>query len=151
VSLSDKIKSRMDAILKELDSSAFKKEVGEKITGNIKKRTRVGRATDKHGGTATAITKLSANYKKQRKSLRKSGVLSNQTTPAKSNLTKTGKMLDSLHHTTSTGRVSIEVGRDERRKATEVQEAGRPFLNLTNLDLKEITDLIKARVLKYLK
>lgn len=150
--LSDLIKKSVSKAVKDLQSKDFKEEVGRMVRDNIKLRTRLGKAASKTGGRAKKLKELSEPYKKERKRLRKKGVLSGDTTPAKSNLTKTGEMIDSLEYKINGDGVSVEVtGTENIRKAKENADMGRPFMYLTKIDIKAIQDLIQERIFKHFK
>lgn len=152
MNLSDLIKKRLEAAMKELTSSQFKKEVGERVKDGIVDRTRQGKAAQSEGARPKKLEPLTEGYKKYRKSLRKRGILSSKTQPARSNLTKTGEMLDSVQSKVSGEKITIQVTGDENiRKANENAKMGRPFMNISDLDIKEIRDLISTVVSKYLK
>jgi len=123
-------------------------EIGEEAVDDIVKRTRLGYGVEKNGDKKGKLKPLSESYKEQRKEERKEGRLSTATSPSKSNLTRTGAMLDDLYHEVEEDGVTIRF----KSKFSDVKAAkvsrSRPFLNLSDLQVKRITrkvgDLIKS-------
>jgi hypothetical protein len=142
---------------RELIRPSNMRKYGEQAAAMIKLRTRLGQGVERDGAEKTALKSLSDRYKKQRKALQKEGKLSDQTSPGKSNLTRTGQMLDS-QGVTSVGEGEAFVGpsgtRDDGKKnedvAAYVTYAGRPFNNLSKIEVKRVNDAIKSDLKKLL-
>lgn len=86
---SKNLKKIMDELLRQAEESL--NDLGNEAAQLIKKRTRLGYGVSEVGGTKEKLEPLSEPYKKQRK-----GKISGPTTPAKSNLTYSGELLDDL-------------------------------------------------------
>ncbi len=97
-----------------------------------------------------------ANYQKKnqkavyRQSLASAGGLSQFTSPKKSNLTRSGQLLDSIagkNPTTRTVHVGPTGQRDDGKTNQKIGEyvsdAGRPFNNLSEIELKRVSDYIR--------
>lgn len=133
-------------------NSATLNDIGKLVTNNVKTRTRRGFGVTKEGGASSKLNPLSITYKKQRKRLKSQGKLSSETRPAKSNLTKSGAMVDSLEYTISRNTVTISVtGANNRLKAREQGRVGRVFMNLNKREIKDIGDAIKKAIGENLK
>ena len=134
----------------------------------IRRRTLLGFGVPVDGRKRERLKKLSSSYIEQRKGqavyfTSKSGKvirvptsakfrsrmsLSTKTTPSKSNLTLTGQLLDSLKGTvTGFGRGVIKVtgqrddGGTNEDIASFVDDNGRPFLHLSNNEIKQLAIL----------
>lgn len=108
----------------------------------IHDRTKDGLGVDQMGGTAAGLKPLSDRYIKARKRMR----LHPTTSPATSNLTKSGQMLDDMQARTQGG--SWFVGFRTRRSAKVagyVEEGGRPFLFLAASELRLLAVSFKTR------
>lgn len=136
-------KSLFKSINKKVDELTNKSgmdEVGEEAVDMVKKRTRLGYGAD--GRKKEKLGKLSEGYQKQRKKKK----LSKSTSPSKSNLTNTGKMLDDLTHTSQDESTTIEFNTQESLKKAEwVTKGGRPFMSLTAQEKKRITKFLQEK------
>lgn len=144
-------------ILKELKKHLPK--VAEMMEADILKRTRLGYGVDKNYGSKEALAKLADSYKAQRRRLKKSGKLSSKTSVSKSNLTKSGSMLDSLNSKIDKNKMQITVkpegidkdGVSNRDKARWAQEGStnrpkRPFLYLSTPEIKRIREFLRKEL-----
>lgn len=143
---------QVQAIIDEIKSKENLDELGKDVVEIIKKRTRLGYGCSEEGNKER-LEPLSPSYVKTRKDWKKTGHLSSATSPAKSNLTLTGEMIDSLESSANNeGELFIELSDDfSRRKAIWNSEMGRPFMGLTKQEEKRVTDLIKDKVAKLVK
>lgn len=127
----------------------------------VVKRTRLGYGVPVAGGSKELFKKLSPNYVKQRKMFAGLNAL---TRPNKSNLTRTGQMLDSIAAHTEKGAITIRptgTRRDGQKnydiaKYNEDGGKGRPrriFMNISQLEFNQVKrfyrkmfgDLVKSR------
>ena len=129
------------AIDKAIDASTLN-ETGRYLANQIKIRTRQGRGVENSEDRTTYRLKpLSSSYVAQRRRLRRLGLLSRSTSAARSNLTRTGEMLDSIDFTTNNREKSIYLdfsNRASQQKAEYVSN-DRPFFNLSQGDINEVT------------
>jgi hypothetical protein len=105
----------------------------------VKKRTRSGKGSTPQGNE-TNLKPLSPSYIKARQKMN----LSPDTSPSKSNLTKSGDMLDDItaNVKASNDKINITIGFNsakERKKAGYVSDE-RPFMNLTKAEEKQLAD-----------
>lgn len=142
----------LELAIDEATSKATAEAIGEYSAEQIKKRTRVGKGVDKFAGKQEAL-KIKASTKRIRKGLKDAGKLSPETTPAKANLTRTGKLLDSMNYKYDAGSTTIEIGVSKRqqRKANELEEQGHKFLNLTRGEFKHVIEIMVKRIVQKLK
>jgi hypothetical protein len=142
-----KIAAQIDALTKEfLDKEAWTL-VGEYAVGKIKARTRKGFGVSERGEKTQRLAGLKDNYKEQRKRLKQQGKLSGETSPNKSNLTKTGEMLDNFKVTPTENSVTISFNSPKlSARARYVSDKGRPFLNLSKQELWKVNKIIKDAI-----
>ncbi len=88
----DDIVKRWDKQLRDSVSARQMKLLGNEAIRLIQERTRRGYGVEKDGGPQRRLKRLSSAYIKQRRRMR----LSQFTTPGKSNLTRSGRMLAGL-------------------------------------------------------
>lgn len=132
----------------------------------IRRRTRLGYGVKKEGGTKGKLKELSDSYKARRR--KKASELHSETTPARSNLTYTGQMLDSIY----AQRVSLnefvlslrpyrkpvptKKKNAKKRQLTNEQVAefneqkGRTFFNLSRSELRQVEIELRESVRKAL-
>ena len=136
---SKELQQAMLKTLRSLSSKSAMKLLGEDFVKDLKKSLRLGRAAKEFNGSASTIKKLSKPYKDQRRRLKGKGLLHNETTPAKSNLTQTGEMIDDIN--TKARKREVTVGfksRSSRDKAKWNTDSGRPFMNVSKGQFKRI-------------
>lgn len=166
----DKISKEITDILKKRTKSAILKGVIdsdyiEELKSRIVKRTKLGTGVDPDTGASQRLKKLSEGYKKTRK--RRRGSLDGTTTPAKSNLTATGQLLNSLEVIKKVIQDGISLtitvkdprgtnldGKQSKignKKLVEYLKAGgRQFLGLTKSQQNEILKDIRQILKKFL-
>lgn len=157
----DKLKA--DAV-KKVTSSIKKNDLqslGDFIAAMIRKRTRLGYGVNNTGGDRFKLADLKGRPKpysstiRAREYLKAKGELSSLTTPTKSNLTATGRMLDSIRAVVRGLGVTIFIPNSSRpdSKATNKEiaryneEKGRPFFNLSGSEIRQL----KNEVVKMIK
>jgi len=130
------------------------------LASDIRIRTRLGYNALKSGGKRTKLKPLKPSTKKGREYLKRRGGLSGLTKPARSNLTRTEQMLNALRGLgKGTGKGVVEVKASGRSDSKETNAAvagyaedhGRPFLNLTSKEVKELKQNIKKDIVKQFK
>ena len=129
-----------DALNKVADKETMQ-DLGEAASELIKKRTRLGYGVDTPEGSKKRLKPLSDPYKKKRKKDKPTG----PTTPTRSNLTSSGKMLDNLGPVKPTN-TSVSIGfsdKEQEQKAEWVSEE-RPFNNLSKSEVKQIEQELVA-------
>lgn len=136
--------------LDEVSDKDAMDDIGGELVEDIKKRTRLGQGVDKSLGRQSKFKPLAASTKKSRGYKSKRGELKGRTTPAKSNLTETGDMLNSLDHKASKGNVTVDVSSKEADKAEYVSE-DRPFMNISKAQDRKIKKKIEEDLAKQLK
>ena len=129
-------------------SDALRAKIGQYAVDRIKTRTRLGKGVKEFNTPSEKLKPLSRAYIKQRV---KDSKLSSQTTPSKSNLTRSGGMLDSLTYKVSGDKVIIGFDKSSaERKAGYVSDE-RPFLTLSTAEYNGLIRLIRKEVLKKLQ
>lgn len=137
---------------KKLKASAGRADMmrlGNYVLNLIKARVRKGYGATKHGGAQKKLKRLSDPYQKQRARIR----LSPFTTPKKSNLTRSGRLIGGLRVAVENGVVIIRPsgtsreGTPNQEVAKEVSKA-RPFLFMTKGEIRSATEYFKKEILK---
>jgi hypothetical protein len=131
----------MEELLKEATKGDSLKDLGDEAAFLIQKRTRLGYGAAEQGGSKQKLEPLSGPYKKQRKSK-----ISGPTTPAKSNLTLSGQMLDNIESFISEdGKVTVgfkegSVAFDKAKWNSKL----RPFNFLTKAEIAQLRKKLEA-------
>lgn len=114
----------------------------EEAKAMIYARTKAGKAVGSYNGGESPLKKLSPSYIRRRQTF---AGLHPTTSPGKSNLTRTGQMLESLAVEEMPGGKFFVVVRGTRKGggsnaevAQWVTEQGRPFLNLSRRQLDKL-------------
>lgn len=149
--------------LAKLVDISLMKILGDFARELIIKRTRLGYGVVIPEAEKTRLKPLKESYIEVRKKDKKKGRLFNETTPRKSNLTRTGQMLDSIRYWIRDNgyRKAIELfvpdsrrndGRTNNEVAGHVQSNGRIFFNLSKQEKTQIKRLaikeLRARIKK---
>lgn len=143
----DDLNKRLKSLVNGVVDKKLMDKIGSETVPVVKKRTRRGFGVNKDGDKAVKLKGISESTKKQRRRLKKQGKLNSETTPAKSNLTRSGKMIDSLDYVASTNEVTISPkGDNNKDKAAGQENQGRSFLNLSKGEIKNIEDIIAEKI-----
>jgi hypothetical protein len=143
-------KQLFDRLQKSVDDSISKSsmdDIGKALVEIIRVRTRLGYGVGATGDQRQKLKPLSLLYREYRRKNRR--LMSPQATVNRSNLTFTGQMLDSLDVVSSKkGALSIaptgtrKGGLKNLTLARYVAEQGRPFMSLSNNELKQLSRII---------
>lgn len=147
---SKRFKSLIQEVVDKVSTPSAMEELGEAACELIRKRTLLGYGVDEQGSSKRKLKKLSDPYKKQRK---KNSELSGNTTSARSNLTQTGHMLESLSPQKSS-KGAVTIGFDDsfaENKAEWNAEKDRPFNYLSKSEIKQIEQALSDEVAKRIK
>lgn len=138
------ITEKLKAALKEAVKKKALLPTGEFIASIIAKRTRLGYGVKRNYGEKAPLKKLKESTILQRTKFAKSGKLSQLTRPGKSNLTRTGQLLDSLKVISVRDgeiRITPEGQRDDGKTNLEVaryqEEAGRIFNRISKAEFNQ--------------
>jgi len=146
----NKFTNALGIVVKESASQRAMREYGKRAIRLISKRTRNGFGVKKSGAKSTRLAKLRPSTIASRKSspLLNRGL----TSPGKSNLTFTGRLIDSLLvKEVQNGKVVIGADRNRRKggitneELASLMEKGssnrkaRPFLNLSSNEIKTLS------------
>lgn len=134
---------KLKTLISDTVDRSLMDKIGREVTDIVKTRTRKGFGVKTNLGPQTRLKGLSESYKKQRIRLKAAGKLSKHATPNKSNLTKSGDMIDSTKHKTTKNTVVISpIGNKNKRKAKYQAKAGRIAYNLSKSENRRIIKLI---------
>jgi len=146
--ISDVLKLKLDNAVKSLLTPKFMGELADNIKTDIIKRTKLGYGVEKSEGPQSKLKPLSPEYKKARKELQ----LGEFASPAKSNLTLTGDMLNDLKSKVTETKVTIFLGSQfSKDKAKWNAERGRTFMNISKTQIAKLTSLITLKLKELLK
>lgn len=150
--------SDFDKIIKMVENAASvfteKKtlnETGNLISKQIVKRTKLGKGVQESLGPLVKL-KILTPTKRVRKGLKKRGELDSSTQPAKANVTRTGKMLRTVHHRVI-GRKAVEitVAPDQQDKAQHLEKLGIKWLNISKGEFKGLIEFLTRKLINRIK
>jgi hypothetical protein len=134
-----KFDKKLKKILDEASGPKALDFIGNIAVDIIRNRTREGYGVKKNGGRRQGLADLSRGYIEFRR--RNRSRLSAFTSPGKSNLTFTGKMLNGLKFKRSGNSTTITFDTSRNRKVAGYVSVKRPFLFLS---IDEIGQLVKT-------
>ena len=144
------LKRKLDGIIKDTVNRQLTDKIGRNAVNNIKTRTRKGFGVAKNEGPTQRLKKLKPQTVKRRRDLKKQGRLSGKTEVAKSNLTRSGKMLNNIKYSNSDNEINITLKSDQQDKAKKVS-VERPFMNLSKSEVNEILKIIEIELINDIK
>lgn len=146
----DSFQSKVSKALEDLVSPQNLKPIANDLAEIIRRRTRLGSGVDSSGGKKSPLKALKQSTVDSRKSKQTRGLLSDKTSPRKSNLTDTAQLLDSLQAKVVSKQIEISpVGNrkdgnlSNAQVGAYVESAGRKFLNLGLEDIKQLTAVMQ--------
>ena len=150
MSAGNDLKSILGRISKDIQKQFNAKEmqkIGEFVVTEIKDRTRKGYGVSELGGPEIALDSLSPDYVAKRRKSK----LSPFTTPNKSNLTFSGRLLGGLRYKVRDGYARIEPSGKSRDgtpniKIAEYVSEERPFMTLSKYQLGRLYEFIKKKI-----
>lgn len=147
---SPELKKALGQALAEVSQTKNMAAIGEELAEQIRVRTRLGNGLDKNKGEPTKLKPLSPGYINERKTMED---LSPLTTPKRSNLTQTGKMLDDLTASSpAPGKVTLLFkDADSKTKADANAKMGRPFMAISRVQIQRLTNNLKVQLKEILK
>jgi len=152
--LLEKLLRKAESLVKKsLNRSNIPKQVGEEAREIVKERTRRGFGVTKNEGKKQRLKKLEPSTRNIRKSVKKLGKLSSETSVNKSNFTRTGQTLDNMKVMPSKSKVRVEVDSHGKQaiKTTEKISTKFNFVALSKSEVKVIKKSIEAELQKALK
>lgn len=146
------LSKKLAKILDNVGEARQMDRVAKVAAKEVRDRTRDGYGVPKPLSKRERLKKLKETYQKRRQSLRKQGKLSSQTTPTKSNLTKSGEMIDNVDGRGSKNKAEVFVkGKKNKDKAAQQSDAGRTFMNLSKKEAEKAVNIIKEDIEKDIK
>lgn len=122
-------------------------KIGTEVVDIVKTRTTKGFGVQAEGGPQTPLKGLSESYKKQRRRLKAQGKLSDKTAVNKSNLHKSGEMVESINHQADNNSVTIKpTGSRNEKKVKYQAEAGRIAFNLSKSEKQKVLKIINEEI-----
>ena len=131
---------KIDKVFNESLSPKNMKVLAEEAAKDIKDRTRRGYGVNNHDSNELSLKPITRRTIEIREDFLSKGKLHNDTTPSKSNVTRTGEMTESISGGSSrkgVGRISLN-GTRNKRVAEELAQGGRRFFNLSRTEVISI-------------
>lgn len=119
--------------------------MGEQTVDTLVRRTQVdGKGVKNHGGNLKKLKSLEPSTIKRRQRFRQ---LSGKTSPATSNLTMTGKLIDSISFKVlRTNKVQIFLKGTRNKKIGSYVSNVRPFLHLSRGEIRNLNTFFKKLI-----
>lgn len=133
---------KFKTLIKDTIDKPLMNRIGIEVAQLVKTRTRKGFGVSANLAPQKRLKGISESYKKQRKRLAAQGRLSGETTVNRSNLTKSGDMLDDITHTSTTNTATIFIKGSKNRGKAERGAKERPFMNLSKSEVNKITKIV---------
>lgn len=132
----------MQNLIENVVSKDVLEKIGKELSNDIRTRTKMGKVADTFGSMPSKIARLAPSTIK----MRQSSKLYFDTSPSTSNLTLSGRMLDSIGYKIGHNTVSITIEGIRNQNIAGYHMAGneklpkRPFFNLDkyNIDRAEL-------------
>lgn len=165
--IQSQLKNFTNSLKKALDQIASLNtmdEIGKLSVQLIQTRTRRGYSVEESGKDEKTFEKLSRAYIERRKGKKQTGERSKQkklttqeklsgyTSPTKSNLTFTGKMIEALTYRLFKGKVEILPGDKRAKNLTQYHEEGnsklpkRPYMHLSKKEIEKVRQLFERKI-----
>ena len=151
----EKFRKLIDTSMKELINQQTLGPIAIELKNIIQRRTRLGSGVEQTGAPKTPLAELASSTKKGRARKKELGLLSDKTSPNKSNLTETGQMLNSLRgyarKKADAGTIDIQPTGDRNKKLAAIHTLGNPelpkrrFLDLSLQDIKQLTAVLQDK------
>lgn len=140
--------------IQRLGDPRVMKELGDEIRETVQVRTRSGFGLSEEGNREVKFPKLSKDYVKHRNKMK----LSPNTTPSKSNLHKSGEMIEGLKVNAKTNKTVILNKNQKQNIKLEYQTSKRSigtpfrkFMGLSGRDEKKVVSFLLDKLVKILK
>lgn len=132
-----------------VNNGSLKKTLGEKTKNFVFKRTKAGKAVGK-GKTEDQLKPHTASYKRERRFLQRRGKLASDTSPATSNLTKSGEMLADLKSDITDKGAIVYLGSNESKIKMKEQKKGE-VMKLTKQEEDSLARTVAASIVLALR
>jgi len=147
------IRKVLSRVTTSLRSRRIPAMVGRESAKIVKTRTRKGFGITNNEGKKQRLKKLENSTKKTRTRIKRLGQLSSETSPRRSNFTRTGKTLDNIKVNPSNSKVEVTLdshGKQAVRETSKISDKFN-FMGLSKSEVKEIKKQIEAELQKALK
>lgn len=151
----ERFRKLVDQAMNELISQQTMGPVAIELKNIIQRRTRLGSGVEQTGAQKTPLAELASSTKLSRQRKKAAGLLSDKTSPNKSNLTETGQMLNSLRgyarKKAKAGTIDVQPTGDRNRTLAAIHTLGGPklpkrrFLDLAAQDIKQLTVVLQDK------
>ncbi len=144
-----KFEQKVQQVIDAATSQRTRNGIAMEIADRIRERTRQGYGVKKAGASQSKLKPLKPSTIESRKRKKKKGLLSDKTSPGKSNLTESAQMLDALKGRAINKLVSLEFAGKRRGSpltnaevAVYAEANGREFFNVSSEDIRWLTKVL---------
>jgi len=142
-------------VAKALTEEAVLDAIGKSAVRAIKRRTRAGSGVEENLKSAKKLPKLKDQTKARRRRLKRAGGLTAKgATPAKSNLSRSGKLIDSVTYEVGDGNVEIKLktsAQQEKAKELINIDSGYKFMKLSKAEFRRAIKAATGAITPILK
>lgn len=145
--------AELEGIIENILSKNNLKKIGTEVVHDMKVRTTLGEGVKSSGSRPSSFASLKPATIEDRKKVRR---LSNLTRPNLSNLTRTGKMVNSISFKVKTNSIQIYLKGNRNNKIATYHMEGtknmpaRPFFNLSNFEVDRVQQMLQVALDEYL-
>lgn len=125
--------------------------LADKAVEMMKTRARLGMGVSDYSAPQQKFEKLTPGTIDNRRRMKKQGTLAGQTTPAKSNLTATGELLDSIKYVASGKTIEFYLAGPRNQKVATLVSVSRPFFNLSKAEVNRLAQEIEQALIAHIK
>lgn len=134
---------KMNKALKEVTGKKLLTEAKDGVVSEIVTRVRLGFGVDKSGARKQKLKKLDSSYVRQRKK----SDLGKGASASKSNLHKTGQMVEEdIGGIVDGNKIIIGMETDRSAKVAAFVSKQRPFLNMSRGEIQRLTKFFKVEI-----
>lgn len=139
---------QIKAVIQGVIKKSTMQEVANLAKNQVVERTSKGFGVKKPEGPKERLKGISESTKKRRRRYAKAGDLSSETSPNKSNLTRSRQMLKSVDAKASTAKAEVFLNNEQaRNKAEDQVNQGREFMNLSKTEVQKIKKLLEQKII----
>jgi len=147
----NKLKKKLTLLPSRLAKGSMLKVMADQSAAAIKKRTREGFGITKWLGSKKKL-RITDATKKIRRSLKKAGKLSTDTSPTKANLTRSGDMLNNFEVSSSKRTLyELKPGANDLSKVRELEKIDMRFFGLTKKEYTDVKNIALDSIIREFK
>lgn len=137
----------MRAAVKEFPRQSEMKRIADSTKKKVRNRTIAGYGVKDTGDSRAKLPKLQEATKEIRKELKKRGKLAPGAQPSKSQVYRSGKLLDNTKTKVLKKGFKLEPGNNKQKKyAADLETRGFTWLNLSDTELKSLLEQLDTEI-----